>query len=97
MKTKFTLLAMLTVLAGLVSAQEKKPKAKKLVLRKDSVYGYQVIPKYGNPLALPMPVDSLHGNNVKMPNSYQKGGLEPVPMPTHRVEVVKPKRKGSNL
>lgn len=93
MKTKLTFLAMSILMAVLASAQDKKPKAKKPLLPKDSVHAYQIVPKTAYPLTLPMPVDSLAAGNVKMPNSYRKGGVEPVPMPIHRVEMVKPKRR----
>lgn len=93
MKTKITLLFTMTMLAGLASAQNKKPKAGKPGLSRDSVYAYQFVPKkdYGNPLMLTMPIDTLKGTPVKMPNYYRKGPIEPVPMPTHKVELVKPK------
>jgi len=94
MKTKFTLLVVLMGLAGIVSAQDKKPKTKKQVSPKDSVHSFSIVPNSGssNPLVLKMPVDSVQAGNVKMPNSYRKGLIEPVPMPSHRVELVKPKR-----
>ena len=95
MKTKITFLLPMMVLAGLASAQDKKPKTKKQDLPKDSVYGYQLVPKSGsrNLSGLTMPVDTSRGGNVKMPNSYRKGLVEPVPMPTHRVEMLILKKK----
>jgi hypothetical protein len=94
MKSTITLSFILILMAGLASAQQKKPKMKRLLPR-DSVYAYQVIPKTGsgNPLVFMMPVDSSKDASVKMPNAYRKGIIEPVPMPTHWVEMVKPKKK----
>lgn len=94
MKTTVTCLLMMTFFSGFVSAQEKKSKSKKPSVPGDSVYSYRLVPKSstGDPLILMMPVDTTRGANVKIPNSYRKGITEPVPMPTHKVEIVKPKK-----
>ena len=81
------------VFVGLVNGQEKKAKAKQPGLRKDSVHAYQIVPYSGNPIVSTMPTDTGINGNVKMPNSYQKGGIEPIPMPTHRLSLRMLKRK----
>jgi hypothetical protein len=93
MKATFTLVLIMFVFVGLVNGQEKKSKSKQPGLRKDSVYAYQIIPYSGNPLVSTMPMDTGINGNVKMPNSYRKGGIEPIPMPTHRLSLRMLKRK----
>ena len=94
MKTSFTFLFMMIVFCGFVSAQEKKPKSKKPSLAKDSVYSYRLVPRSssGDSLMLTMPVDTSRGTSVPIPNAYRKGIVEPVPMPTHRVKMISPKK-----
>jgi hypothetical protein len=94
MKSIFTSIIILSVLANVAEGQEKQPKLKRPGLKKDSVYAYQVIPNSGNPLVSTMPLDTGISGNVKMPNSYRNGGLEPVSMPTHRLKLMMLKRKG---
>jgi hypothetical protein len=91
MKTNLTLIIIMTMLVGIARGQNKKSKTKKPMLR-DSVYAYQIIPRSGNALNSVMPIDTGRNGNVKMPNSYRKRGLEPVPMPTHKVEMLTLKR-----
>jgi hypothetical protein len=93
MKATFTLVLIMSVFVGLVNGQEKKTKAKRPGLWKDSVHAYQIIPYSGNPLVSTMPTDTGINGNVKMPNSYRKGGIEPIPMPTHRLSLRMLKRK----
>jgi hypothetical protein len=92
MKPTFTLIIMMSALIGVTKGQEKKPKTKQPGLLKDSGYAHQLTPKAVDPLVLNMPIDTGRNGNVKMPNSYRKGGLEPVPMPNKRVYPVKPKK-----
>jgi hypothetical protein len=89
MKATFTLVLIMSVFVGLVNGQEKKTKAKRPGLWKDSVHAYQIIPYSGNPLVSTMPTDTGINGNVKMPNS----GIEPIPMPTHRLSLRMLKRK----
>ena len=91
MKTKLALIIMLTMLVGIARGQKNKSKAKKPGLSRDSIYAYKIIAKSGsgNPLMLMMPIDTGRNGNVKLPNSYRRGGVEPVPMPTRKVEMVK--------
>ena len=81
------------MLVVLAKGQEKNPKTKRPGLKKDSVYAYQVIPNAGNPVMTTMPIDTAINGNVKMPNSYRKGGFEPVPMPTHRLKLIMLKKR----
>ncbi|MEJ7559186.1 MAG: hypothetical protein WKF66_12825 [Pedobacter sp.] len=36
-----------------------------------------------------MPINTATSGNVKLPNPYRKGGMEPAPMSTHKVEELK--------
>jgi hypothetical protein len=94
MKTIITYLLMMTFFGGFVSAQEKKSKSKKPSARQGSVYSYKFVPRSstGDPLIFTMPVDTTRAANVKIPNSYRKGNTKPVPMPTHKVELVRSKK-----
>jgi len=94
MKSSVTFLFMMIVFCGLVSAQEKKSNSKKPSLPKDSVYSYRLVPRSstGDSLMLTMPVDTTRGTSVPMPNAYRKGIVEPVPMPTHKVKMISPKK-----
>ncbi|MEJ7559177.1 MAG: hypothetical protein WKF66_12780 [Pedobacter sp.] len=90
MKTKLALIIMMTMLVGIAKGQKNKSKPKKSVSPRDSVYGYQIIDRSGsgNSLMLTMPIDTGRSGSVRLPNSYRKGGLEPVSMPTHKVEML---------
>jgi hypothetical protein len=93
MKPTFTLIIMMSALIGVTKGQEKKPRTKQPGLLKDSGYAPQLMPKAVNPLVLNMPIDTARNGNVKIPNSYRKGGLEPVPMPTHQLKLMMLKRR----
>lgn len=93
MEVTFTLTVILSVLVLLAKGQEKNPKAKRPGLNEDSAYAYQVISNPGNPVMTTMPIDTVINGNVNMPNSYQKGGVEPVPMPTHRLKLIMLKKR----
>ena len=77
-----------------LSARRKKSKSKKPSLPKDSVYSYKLVPRspIGDSLMLTMPVDTTRGTSVPIPNAYRKGIVEPVPMPTHKVKMISPKK-----
>jgi hypothetical protein len=51
--------------------------------------GQEKKPKVKKPV---LPTDTGRSGSVKIPNSYRKGGLEPVPMPTHKIEMLRHKR-----
>jgi hypothetical protein len=93
MKSTFTLIIIMSALVGLAKGQEKETKTKRLELRKDSVYAYQLIPYPGSPVISLMPIDTGANGNVKMPNSYRKQIIEPVPMPTHRLKLMMLKKR----